>query len=50
MQRWDLNPCPSEHESPSINTRPGLPPFLKQSYKEKWCDNMVSTSSVEILY
>ena len=23
---WDLNPQPSEHESPSITTRPELPP------------------------
>ena len=23
---WDLNPQPSEHESPPITTRPGLPP------------------------
>ena len=26
IQRWDLNPWPSEHESPPITTRPGLPP------------------------
>ena len=26
MQRWDSNPQPSEHESPPIITRPGLPP------------------------
>ena len=24
--RWDLNPRPSEHESPPITNRPGLPP------------------------
>ena len=24
---WDSNPRPSEHESPSITTRPGLPPL-----------------------
>ena len=25
---WDSNPQPSEHESPSITTRPGFPPYL----------------------
>ena len=24
---WDSNPRPTEHESPLITTRPGLPPF-----------------------
>ena len=26
IQHWDLNPRPSELESPPITTRPGLPP------------------------
>ena len=26
IQCWDLNPRPSQHESPPITTRPGLPP------------------------
>ena len=26
IQGWDSNPWPSEHESPPITTRPGLPP------------------------
>ena len=24
---WDSNPRPLEHESPTITTRPGLPPY-----------------------
>ena len=28
IQCWDSNPRPSEHESPPITTRPGLPPWL----------------------
>ena len=27
VQCWDSNPQPSDHESPPITTRPGLPPF-----------------------
>ena len=26
IRSWDLNPRPLEHESPTINTKPGLPP------------------------
>ena len=26
IRQWDLNPRPSEYESPPITTRPGLPP------------------------
>ena len=26
IRYWDLNPQPSEHESPPLTTRPGLPP------------------------
>ena len=28
IQCWDLNPRPLDHESPTITTRPGLPPFI----------------------
>ena len=29
MRCWDSNPRPLEHESPSITTRPGLPPQIQ---------------------
>ena len=32
IQCWDMNPQPSEHESPPINTRPGLPPWATVHY------------------
>ena len=28
---WDSNPRPSDHESPPITTRPGLPPYCSLS-------------------
>ena len=36
IRRWDSNPWPSDHESPPINTRPGLPPFCSQYYRAFW--------------
>ena len=38
---WDSNPRPPEHESPSITTRPGLPPsrllrFDENFESQKW--------------
>ena len=32
IRRWDSNPWPSEHESPPITTRPGLPPLYPPTY------------------
>ena len=32
IQCWDSNPQPSEHESPHITTRTGLPPIIYEEY------------------
>ena len=34
IQCWDLNPRTSEHESPPITTRPGLPPNMSQLFSK----------------
>ena len=34
---WDLNPQPLQHESPSITTRPGLPPSFRSNLLSMFC-------------
>ena len=33
---WDKNPQPSDHESPPITTRPGLPPLFLYCYLDRF--------------
>ena len=40
IRRWDSNPWPSDHESPPITTRPGLPPIVFVFYPTKNNDNL----------
>ena len=49
---WDLNPQPSEHESPPITTRPGLLPWTKSLFNilkisnfEKWTLTFTTSES-----
>ena len=52
IQCWDSNPQPSEHESPPITTRPGLPPksFLTilKTYSNCFYDAQVEGSGIVI--
>ena len=39
--RRDLNPQPSEHESPPITTRPGIPPVYSKVLNILYCNKTV---------
>ena len=41
--RRDLNPQPSEHESPPITTRPGIPPVYSKVLNILYCNKTVRT-------
>ena len=40
MQHWDSNPRPSEHESPPLTTRPGLPDSLANELSTSTSDTI----------
>ena len=46
---WDLNPRPSEHESPPITTRPGLPPCFLLFYQRLLSVYCVTVRTIKCL-